>query len=194
MNIHDLVIKNRSYRRFDQSTAIPRETLLKWIDTARFTMSSVNIQPLKYFLAFNPETNSKIRPHIRWAGLLSDFNGPGEGENPSAYIVICVDKSIQNATPERFAKDIGIAAQTIMLEASSSDYGGCMIGNLNAGEIAKALALPESWQIGLILALGKPSEKVVLEVLDKGGSSAYYRDACDIHHVPKRKLEDIVLY
>lgn len=194
MNIHDLVLKNRSYRRFDESVSITPETLLTWIDTARFTMSSVNIQPLKYYLSYKPETNAKIRPHTRWAGLLRDFDGPKEGENPAAYIVICVDKNIQNATVERFAKDIGIAAQTIMLEASFNDYGGCMIGNLNTKEIAALLELPESWQIGLVLALGKPAEKVMLEVLEDNGPSAYYRDADDVHHVPKRKLADIVKY
>ncbi|MDD4773439.1 MAG: nitroreductase family protein [Eubacteriales bacterium] len=194
MNIHDLVLKTRSYRRFDENISISGETLLSWIDTARLTMSSVNIQPLKYFLSYKAETNVKIRPHVRWAGLLRDFNGPKEGENPSAYVIICVDKSIQEATPERFAKDVGIAAQTIMLEAASAGYGGCMIGSLNIKEIALALDLPDSWQIALVLALGKPAEKVVLEVLEDGCPSAYYRDTDDVHHVPKRKLEDIVKY
>ena len=194
MNIHDLVLRARSYRRFDESISISRETLLSWIDTARLTMSSVNIQPLKYYLSHKVETNAKIRPHVRWAGLLRDFDGPDEGENPSAYIVICVDKNIQNATPERFAKDVGIAAQTIMLEAVSAGYGGCMIGSLDANKIALALDLQDNWQIALVLALGKPAEKVVLEELEEGGASAYYRDADDIHHVPKRKLKDIVRY
>lgn len=194
MNIHELVLKNRSYRRFDENVAIPLKTLFKWIDTARLTMSSVNIQPLKYFLSYTPETNAKIRPHTRWAGLLRDFSGPADGENPTAYIVICVDKSVMNATTERYAKDIGIAAQTIMLEAAESDFGGCMIGNIDTKEIAAALKLPELWQIGLVLALGKPAEKVVLEVLENGQPSAYYRDADGLHHVPKRKLEDIIIY
>jgi nitroreductase len=194
MNIHELVLKNRSYRRFDESVTIPLETLLEWIDTARLTMSSVNIQPLKYFISYTPETNAKIRPHTRWAGLLCDFPGPAEGENPTAYIVICVDKSVMNATAERFAKDIGIAAQTIMLEAAENDFGGCMIGNIDIKEIAAELELPDEWQIGLVLALGKPAEKVVLEVLEKDQSSAYYRDEDGLHHVPKRKLEDIIKY
>jgi nitroreductase len=194
MNIHELVLKNRSYRRFDERITIPLEILLKWIDTARLTMSSVNIQPLKYYISYTPETNAKIRPHTQWARLLRDYSGPAEGENPTAYIVICVDKNIQNATVERFAKDIGIAAQTIMLETAEDNFGGCMIGNLNVKEIAAALLLPESWQIGLVLALGKPAEKVILEVLEKDHPSAYYRDENGFHHVPKRKLEDVVRY
>ncbi len=194
MNIHDLVLKNRSYRRFDESVSISLETLLNWTDTARLTMSSVNIQPLKYFLSYRIETNIKIRPHIRWAGLLREFNGPGEGENPAAYIIICVDKNIQNATLERFAKDIGIAAQTIMLEAANNDYGGCMIGSFDAKEISLSLELPDNWQIGLVCAVGKPAEKVVLEEIEDGSPTAYYRDGDDVHHVPKRKLKDIVKY
>ena len=132
MKLRDLVLKNRSYRRFDETAAITLGQLLEWIDTARITMSSVNIQPLKYYLSCDAETNAKIRPHTRWAGLLRDFDGPAEGENPVAYVVICVDNSIQNATVERFAKDIGIAAQTIMLSAAEAGFGGCMIGSINA--------------------------------------------------------------
>ena len=40
---------------------------------------------------------------------------------------------------------------------------------------------------------GKPDEKIVLTEVSSGESIKYYRDDQDVHYVPKRKLEDIVI-
>ena len=44
-----------------------------------------------------------------------------------------------------------------------------------------------------MLALGKPREEVVLVPVKEDGSTAYYRDGNQVHYVPKRSLEDILL-
>ena len=53
MMLKDLVLKNRSYRGFDESVWISRETLEGFVDCARLCPSSVNKQPLKYFLTWD---------------------------------------------------------------------------------------------------------------------------------------------
>jgi len=45
----------------------------------------------------------------------------------------------------------------------------------------------------LVIALGKPVETVVLEDLPTDGSIRYYRDAQQVHHVPKRSLQDLIV-
>ena len=45
----------------------------------------------------------------------------------------------------------------------------------------------------LIVAFGKPAEKIVLTAVGEDGNTNYYRDENDVHYVPKRKLEDIIL-
>ena len=45
----------------------------------------------------------------------------------------------------------------------------------------------------MIIALGKPKEVVILEELDNDKGIKYYRDADGVHHVPKRKLEELIL-
>lgn len=113
------------------------------------------------------------------------------GHRPTAYIVICTDKTI-GPNVERFRADVGIVAQTIMLAAVEKGLGGCMIGNYNKEDLAAALHLPENLYPSLILAIGKPDETITLTELEKGGDTKYYR-VDGKHYVPKRKLEDIVL-
>ena len=45
----------------------------------------------------------------------------------------------------------------------------------------------------LIVAFGKPDETVVLTEAAPGESLNYYRDENDVHYVPKRRLEDVIL-
>jgi nitroreductase len=187
--LKDIVTKNRSYRRFHQEKSISKEMLLELVDLARVTPASKNIQPLKYFISNEPEINAKIFPHLAWARHLKNWDGPKEGEKPSAYIIILEDISIG----EGFLRDQGIAAQTIMLGATEQNMGGCIIASVNRDEVAKALNIPEKYKITLVLALGYPSEKVELNEISPDDNTNYWRDEFDIHHVPKRRLDDILL-
>lgn len=190
--LKDLVLRNRSYRGFNSARPVTREELLDMVDCARFCASSINHQPFKYYLAHTPEAVSKILPQTKWAKGLPDVVLPHAGMEPAAFIVICQDFAISDNLP-RHQRDCGIVAQTILLRAVELGLGGCMIGSFNAGPLREALELPETVKPLLVLALGEPAEEVVLEEAGPGESVAYYRDGEDRHHVPKRRLEDIVL-
>ena len=187
--IRDLIQQNRSYRRFDSQVAISRETLLELVDLARLSGSGANLQPLKFHLSHTAATNDLIFPLLGWAGYLEDWPGPAPGERPTAYITILGDKRIR----EGFGCDHGIAAQSILLGAVEQGLGGCMIGSVERKELRAALDLPEHFDILLVLALGKPAEQCVIEPLDADGSIKYWRDDQEVHHVPKRPLDEIVL-
>jgi nitroreductase len=122
----DLVLKNRSYRRFYQKHSIDSKTLKDLVNLARLSASGGNVQPLKYILSCDPQKNALIFPHLTWAAFLKDWPGPDDGERPSAYIIILGDKEIS----QTFGCDHGIAAQTILLGASGSGLGGCIIGTI----------------------------------------------------------------
>jgi len=90
--------------------------------------------------------------------------------------------------------DDGIAAQTIMLGAAEKGYGGCMLGNVRRSQLAESLGIDTSlYSVDLVLALGKPKEEVVIVPVKDDGKVSYYRDENQIHYVPKRALEDIIL-
>ena len=89
--------------------------------------------------------------------------------------------------------DPGIAAQTIMLGATELGLGGCMIASINKNKIRRILKIPNYYEVLLTIALGKPDEKVIVDEIDKDGDIRYWRDDNDVHHVPKRKLEDIII-
>lgn len=188
--LKDLVLKNRSYRRFYQNENISLETLKELVDLARCTPSTVNSQALKFKLVCNAKENEKVFETLAWAGLLKDWDGPIEGERPSAYIIILCDLSV--GKDKRF--DDGIAAQTIMLGAAEKGLGGCIFGSVKRELLATNLGIdPEKYSVDLVLALGKPKEEVKIVDLPESGSTAYYRDENGVHYVPKRALDDIIL-
>jgi len=189
MMIRDLIIENRTYRRFQEDVAIERRTLRELVDLARLSASAANTQPLKYVLSCEPQKNALVFQHLGWAGYLRDWPGPSEGEKPSAYIIILADTQISEFTD----CDHGIAAQSILLGAAEKGLAGCMIGTVRRKELSASLEIPPRYKILLVLALGKPAEKVVIETVDSDGSIKYWRDPDGVHHVPKRPLDELIL-
>ncbi len=185
--LKDLILKNRSYRRFHQDEPISKETLVELVNLARLSPSARNAQPLKYILSFTPKMNSVIFPHLSWAGYLTDWHGPDEGERPAAYIIMVNDTTITS----NFFSDNGIASQSIMLGAVEKGYGGCIIGNVAREQLQRELKIPLEYKILQVLALGVPKEEVVIEELNK--THQYWRDLKGTHHVPKRNLNEIII-
>jgi nitroreductase len=187
--LKELILKNRSYRRFYEEENIDNSTLADLVDLARLSASGANKQPLKYITSINREINEKIFSCLAWAAYLKDWDGPEKGERPNAYIIILGDKNISTS----FGCDHGIAAQSILLGAVEKGYGGCIIGSIKKEDLSRLLMIPDQFEILLVIALGKPKEKVIIEEISSGGDIKYYRDENGIHHVPKRKLEDIII-
>ena len=187
MQFKELVRATRSYRRYKQ-TPITEETLRDLVDLARLSASGGNIQPLKYVLTCDPEINAKIFPCTIWAGYLKNWPGPAEGERPTAYITVLLDRNVSKSP----GCDHGIACQNIVLGAMERGIGACMIGSIKRNELAAVLGIPEAYEILVIIALGEPAEEVTIEPLGPDGDIRYYRDANDTHHVPKRSLDEII--
>ena len=190
MSFFDLVKESRSIRIFDRSKAISEETLKEFVEIARYTPATANRQPLKYRLVFENDEVDAIRGVTKWGAALPDYNGPEPEQSPSAYIVICQDTSISD-DPHLFNRDVGIAAQTMALAACEKGIGSCMIGSFDPAKTSDILSIPETAKPKLILALGYSKQKTVIEDADKGVT--YYRDADNVHHVPKRTAAELII-
>jgi nitroreductase len=186
--IEDLVRRTRSCRRFREEP-INEEVLRRLVDLARLSASAANLQPLKYLLSYENEMNEVIFPELMWAGYMKEWNGPGEGERPSAYIIVLGDREIAKS----FGCDHGIASQNILLGATNMGLGCCIISSVNKDSLRKTFKIPDRFEILHVIALGRPGERIVIEEIGQGGDIKYWRDGSGIHHVPKRALDDIIV-
>ena len=184
-----LTLQNRSIRRFKENYHLDDGKLRKLVNLARQSASGANLQPLKFLLSSSPDRNQLIYPTLSWAGYLKEWAGPDQGERPSAYIILLGDTEIGNS----FQYDAGIASQSITLGAAELGLGACLIGSIRRKTLRKALAIPDKYEILLVIALGKPAEEVVLEPVGEGMEIKYWRDEKDRHHVPKRGLDELIL-
>lgn len=188
LSFKSLVQRNRSYRRFSESERIDQDKVAGWIELTRYVPSGRNMQPLKYAIITSEDDTAKVFDLLAWAGYLKDWPGPVPGERPAAYVAVMKDLTLA----ENIYCDDGIAVQTLLLGAVSDGYGGCIIGSFNKEKMRSLLNIPGHLQPLWIVALGKPVETVELEDL-QGDDIRYWRDEDGIHHVPKRRLEDLIV-
>lgn len=187
--LRDLILRCRTYRRFYEHEPVDEATLRELVDLARLSGSGWNKQPLKFILSCNPQTNARIFLYLTWAAYLKGWPGPAEGEKPTAYIVVLGDKDIGG----NIKQDCAIAAHSILLGATEKGLGGCMIEALNRRALAGELHIADRYEISMVIALGRPKEKVVIDPMPPDGDTRYWRDEKDVHHVPKRSLDEIIV-
>ena len=189
--LKDLLTRARSYRSFDESLPVSRERLLSWIELTRLCPSSINLQMLKIRPVTEQKECQDMLSATRWAGKLKDVTLPPKGHAPTAYAVICADTQVI-ASAEQFQKDVGILAQTLLLAAVEDGFGGCMIGSFSKETVTDLLGLPEHLPPQLVIALGKPDERVETVPLPENGDTSYYREN-GVHYVPKRSLDELII-
>ena len=189
MDFLQLVSEARTCRRFVQDARISQDVLNWLMEGARCTPCGRNAQVLRYILVSSPEKCAALFVHMRWAGALKDWDGPVEGERPTAYIAVLSPKE----SAAIVQMDVGIVAQTIQLAAHTKGIGCCMHASFDRPSCMELLRVPEDMQIALILALGMAKEERRLALMPASGEFAYWRDAQGVHHVPKRAVSELAV-
>jgi len=186
--LKELILRNRSYRRFYEEEQISLEDIHQWINLARMGASGRNAQTIKYQIVLSDKKREEVFETLTWAGYLSDWDGPVEGERPSAYVIMLNDEELG----KNYFSDDGIAVQNLLLGAVESGYGGCIIRAFKEKEVREVLQISLDYKIIQVVALGKPKEEVVIDEM-KNSDIKYWRDENQVHHVPKRKLDDLII-
>ena len=190
--ISDICKQTRTFRRFDASFKVEDDVLQSLVNLGRLAGSARNVQPWQYILVNDQDNCNAVFPHLRWAGYLADWAGPEKGEEPTGYILCILNKNWWKGSMKEAWFDLGIASQNMLMGASELGFGGCRIASFTK-ELASLFPLEEYHSLELVIALGKPVEKVKMVDGLPAGNVKYWRDGDDVHHVPKRVLEDIVL-
>eukprot|EP01029_Cantina_marsupialis_P029206 TRINITY_DN779942_c0_g1_i1.p2 TRINITY_DN779942_c0_g1~~TRINITY_DN779942_c0_g1_i1.p2 ORF type:complete len:193 (+),score=50.79 TRINITY_DN779942_c0_g1_i1:193-771(+) len=186
--LKELVKRNRSYRRFFEEEKISLDLIREWIDLARLGASGRNGQTLKYQIVLSEDKCEDVFSNLAWAGYLSDWAGPVKGERPSAYVIMLNDEKLG----KNYFSDDGIAVQNLLLGAVEEGFGGCILRAFKEKELREILQIPEDFKMIQVVALGKPKEEVIIEEM-KNDDIKYWRDENQVHHVPKRKLDDLIV-
>lgn len=189
MDVRELTLRNRSYRRFRQDEPVDIQTLRDLVDLTRISQSPWNQQAVKFLLSNRPEMNAEIFAHLHWASRMPEWGGPAEGQRPPAYIIVVGDRELGKI----FNYDHVVAGISILLGATERGLGGCLVGAFSKKGMSATLKLSERYEPLLAIALGKPDETIVLDPVGPDGDTAYWNDESGVHHVPKRSLEDLIL-
>lgn len=183
--LNKLLRRNRSYRGYDTSFEVRADQLRRIIETATLCPSARNQQVLRFRPVLRNESD-KVLKHIRLGGALPELHLPFPGTEPQAFIVIC-----STVEESKYVDiDLGIVAQTMLLQATELGLGGICIGAFDHAEIKEVLNLP--YQPVLVIAFGRPSEHIELVECSEGDSLTYYRKD-GIHYVPKIRVDDLII-
>ena len=188
MDTMDVLYARRTIRKFSQEP-IPKQILTRIVDVARLAPTANNRQPLRFLVIDDPDLCDQVFPYTHWARAIAPAGTPKEGERPTAYIILLVEKELE--TPW-IAHDAGAAAQTIMLAAQNHRIGTCWMASIEREHIITLLNIPGKYRLDTLISMGYPAERSLYE--DEQGDVTYYKDEQGAMHIPKRRLTDILWY
>ncbi len=186
MRVYELAMSRHSIRRFS-GMPVPEHLLRQCVDAARVAPSARNLQPLEYIIVEDETLLPGVFSTLQWAGYIRPEGDPPEGKRPRAYIIVLRHGDVSGGLA---SYDIGLAIQSIVLVALEEGVASCILGSVDRDRLRTLLHIPSQYEISLVVALGYPDEKPVVEPYS--GSVKYWKDERGVLHVPKRNLEDII--
>ena len=190
MSLRELYIGCRTYRRFLQEP-VPVEVMTAILENVRIMSCGRNGQVLRFYAVMQTDTVAAMQGLVHWAASLPPEIGvPKPGQQPTAFLVITKPAGAAGFTDV----DVGIAADRICASAWEFGFGSCMMGAIDGKGIARLLRIPESEEVRLAVALGKPSHKSTVTAPPADGNLSYYVDDKLDYYVPKLPLTEIARF
>ena len=183
--LNRLLTKNRSHRGYDTSFKVREDQLRRIIEVNTKIPSASNRQILRFRPVLHNEAE-KVLPHIRLGGALPHLHLPKEGCEPEAFIIIC-----STIAEDKYVDiDLGISAQSMLLQAAEIGLNGICIGAFDHEAIKSVFDL--KYDPLLIVAIGRGTDNIKLVEIGADQSTTYYRED-DTHYVPKIRCEDLII-
>ncbi len=161
LGINEQFINRWSPRAFSDAT-IPEETLLSFLEAARWAPSAYNSQPWRFLYARRGTPNWE-----RYLGLLNEFNR--SWAQHAAALVIILSKTTFTApgaseeTPALWHTfDTGSAWGHLALQASLSGWHTHGMAGFDKELTRKELKVPEGYELHAAIAIGKLGDKATL--------------------------------
>jgi len=158
MNFAELVKKRQSTRKYADKP-VERELIDQCIEAARLAPSARNSQPWSFIVLDDPAVIKSVAERA-FSGIYKSTRFAGKAP---VLIVVVTEKAdyitrmgnlIQNVKYSLI--DIGIACEHLVLQAEELGLGTCWLGWFSARGVRKALNLPRSTKIDIIISMGYP--------------------------------------
>ena len=186
-SLDTLLRKNRSHRAFDTSYTVAKRQLEAIVSVNDKLPSGRNAQTLRFRLLDAPGGGEDFCRFLHLGGYLPELHLPVPGTEPKAFIIVCsteAESPIVNI-------DLGISLQSMALKAVEIGLNALIVKAFNRQEIKEALGLPLDPLA--VLAIGKGTERIVLDEVHTGSDLRHYRDADGTHHVPKIAVSELLI-
>ncbi len=186
--MYNIIVSRRTVRQF-RPEPIPRRVLERIVEAGTLAPSAANLQPLEFVLADEDAVCRRVFPCLKWAAYIAPAGNPASGREPTAYVVVLVNKEVRE---KGFEYDVGASMENMILAALTEGVASCWLLSVDRDRLREIFAVPVTHKIDSVLALGYPAEEPKVEELKD--SCRYWKDADGTLHVPKRKLKDIIHY
>ncbi len=181
---------DRSYRFYDPSYIVKPEELKTMVELTRYSPCARNGQILKYKFIVG-EDAKRLKGLYKMGSLLDDEDRPTDNQRPSAFIVVMLDNE-KGELDQYAVMDAAIASHSILLKASEMRLGGIMLGSADLEKIVEIFEIDKRYTPLLLIAIGKPNEKIEIVDIDDSDDRSYYKKNA-VHYVPKVKLDDLIV-
>ena len=145
MEVFEIIKKRRSIRSY-KPEPVKEEDLLKMLEAARLAPSAGNRQPWYFVVVKDPDTKRRIAEAAARQMFIAD----------AGAIVVAV--SDPGASPRWHEKDVMIAMEHLILEATELGYGTCWIGAFDEKRVKEILGIPEQYRVIALTPIGVPAE------------------------------------
>jgi len=149
------ILERRSTRRF-KSQEVPRATIGRIIDAARWAPSAGNVQPWEFYVIYNEKKKYEL------AAAASNQRFIGEAP---VVIIVC---ALPDMSAERYRErgrnlyvlqDTAAAVQNILLAAEGYGLGTCWTGAFDETLVIETLALPQGSIPVALIPVGYAAEE-----------------------------------